>query len=118
MQIKGLDRFRSTMKKAGADLTDMKMANQEVAQIVVDRAQVIGPRRTGTLMGSLRAGRLVARARTRSQLVYANPIHWGWASRHIKPNRFLMNAANDTEDLWQQTYLHAMQKICNQVRGV
>lgn len=117
VQIKGLTRLRSTIKKAGADMADMKDANQQAERLVQLRATQIAPRRTGRLAGSLKTPRAVSRARVQSNLVYAGVIHWGWARRNIPAQPFLTEAATQTQDQWLDQYQRAVQKLANSVQG-
>ena len=117
IQIKGLTKFRTTLKKAGADMVDLKEANVEVADTVVARARAIGPNRTGRLVGSLQPSRVVSRARIRSSLIYAPVIHWGWPKHNIKPDKFVLAAALQTQPQWMAEYEISLQKISNTVQG-
>ena len=117
LEIRGLTRFRSTLKKAGADMADMKAANVAVANTVVARARAIGPQRTGRLVGSVQPAKTVGRARVRSNLIYAPVIHWGWPRRNIRPNKFVLAAAEQTSPEWIETYEKALQDLSNTVQG-
>ena len=117
VQIKGLTKLRTTMRKAGANMDDMKAANQAVERVVVSRAQAIAPRRSGDLAGSLKTPRTAGKAVVRSNLIYAGVIHWGWAKRNIRAQPFLTRAADETRDQWLETYTEAVQKLANSVQG-
>ena len=71
-----------------------------MANTVTTRARSIGPQRTGRLVGSIVPAKTVARARVRSNLVYAPVIHYGWPKRHIKAQPFVMEAAIETRPEW------------------
>ena len=116
-RIEGLSRFRSTLRKAGADMADMKRANQAAAETVARAAADRAPRRSGTLAGSLRPRKQVARARIESLLIYAAPIHWGWAARNINPQPFLLEAATGTQSEWLAQYEADLQRIVDGVQG-
>ena len=118
IRILGLTRFRTTLRKAGLDLADMKDANQEAARIVQRRATNTVPKRTERLMGSLKTPRVASKAVVRSNLVYAPVIHWGWPKRHIQPNHFLTDASAQTRPEWMAAYERAMQRIANSILGV
>ena len=118
LQIKGLYRFRSTLKKAGADMADLKTANIKAANTVTTRAKATGPNRTGRLVGSVMPAKTVARARVRSSLIYAPVIHWGWPKRHIRPQPFVLDAAIETRPEWMADYEADLQRISNTVQGV
>ena len=117
LQIKGLTRFRSTLKKAGADMADLKAANVKAADTVVTRARATGPQRSGRLVGSVVAARTVGRARVRSNLVYAPVIHYGWPKHDIKAQPFVLDAAIDTRPEWMAAYETDLQTVANSVQG-
>jgi ammonia channel protein AmtB len=117
VEIRGLDRLRLTLKRAGADLADMKAANTRVAEMVRQWAAVKAPRRSGALADSLRPARQVARARVTSALVYAPVIHWGWPAHNIKAQEFLVQAAVDTQPAWLDVYEKELVRLANSVQG-
>ena len=56
--VVGQKRFVQTMRKAGADMDDLKEVNREAAQMRAARRPQPRPRgKTGRLAGSLRVGR-------------------------------------------------------------
>lgn len=117
IRILGLSRFRSTLKKAGADMGDMKEANIRAADIVVEAARALAPKRSGRLRDSLKPQKSVARARIQSDLIYAPVIHYGWPRRNIAPNPFLTKAAANTRDRWLTGYAADLEEIVNKVKG-
>jgi hypothetical protein len=42
---------------------------------------------------------------------YANPIHWGWFKRNIKPQPFFVKALGITRDEVYQTYYRNVNKL-------
>jgi len=121
VRVQGLNELIRTMKKAGEDLSDLKDAHARAGQIVANYARTIAPKRSGKLAGTIRAAKQVRRARIqagRASVPYANPIHWGWPSRHIEPNPFLSIAARDTESQWRTYYEKAVADALAKVRGV
>lgn len=117
VKILGLNQLRSSLRKAGVDMADMKEANTQAARTVSVRGSAIAPTRTGKLAGSLRPARQVARAVVRSNVVYAGPIHWGWPRRHIKAQPFLVTAAEETRPQWLDEYEKALQLLLNKIHG-
>jgi hypothetical protein len=117
LQIKGLYRLRSTMKKAGVDMADMKTANIKAATVVRNRGQQTAPKRTGLLANTMQTPKTVARASVRSKVRYAGPIHWGWPARNIRPQPFLWNAARDTRPEWMQAYQQDLERITSGIKG-
>jgi len=117
VEIRGLSRFRSTLKRAGADMADMKAVNQRVGDMVALVGASQAPRRSGNLAASLRGARQVARARAYSDVIYAGPIHWGWPARNIRAQQFLLSAAIQTQPHWLALYERELQRIANSVQG-
>lgn len=74
---------------------ELKVMNQEAAEIVAGRAQSLVPVRTGTLRDTIRAAGAQKSGRVRAgfkRVPYAGAIHFGWAARNIDPNTFLYDA--------------------------
>ena len=120
VEVKGMRELRSTMKKAGEDLADLKTVHQAAGMIVVGRAQSLAPKRSGALAGSIRASRLAAGVAVKvggAGTPYAGPIHWGWPARNIAANPFLTNAAQQTEEEWTALYYAELEKIVDRVEG-
>ena len=60
-EIIGLRRLTSTMRKAGADMTEMKAASARAGGIIAAAASARSPRVTGRLAGSIRTAKQVNR---------------------------------------------------------
>ena len=123
VKLDGARQLRSTLRKAGVDMTKLRDTNREVAGVVVTAAGARVPTRTGRLAATLRTGATqtaaIARAgNNRSGGVpYGNPIHWGWFRRHIRPNPFLSLAAQETEPSWFGIYSERIGQILDTVKG-
>lgn len=91
LMVVGQKRFVQTMRKAGADMDDLKEVNREAAQI------------------ALPAGR--------KAVPYAGPINYGWPKRHIRPRLFVNNGVASTESQWQKVYKDFIDKTLHQVKG-
>lgn len=120
VQVEGLRQLRAQLRRAGADLGDLKRANAAAAQLVVDAAAPFAPTRTGRLRASPRASKAAGRARVLAggaAVPYAGPIHWGWPARGIAPQPWISDAAQRTEPLWLDVYLRDIDRIIDGVRG-
>lgn len=118
LQLKGASELARSLKKAGADLKDLKAVNREAAQIVVPEAKNLAPHRSGALAKSVRAGATQKAGVVRvgsKKVPYAGPINYGWPKHNIKPTRFANRAAKNTEPQWTQVYQQAVQKIINRI---
>lgn len=126
-QLAGARQLRASLRRAGVDITQLKEVNAEAAGIVARAATGTVPRRPGSgalaatirHSGTLTAG--IVRAgnnRTSASGVrYANPIHWGWFKRHIKPNPFLAIAAHAHEPEWVALYFEKLQDVLDKIEG-
>lgn len=120
IRVEGLDELARSMKRAGADIEELKDAHYRAAQIVASRAAQIAPKRSGKLAGSIRPTRQVRRARVvagRSSVPYAAPIHWGWPSHNITAQPFMSDAAQQTESDWVAAYMADVQTALDKVKG-
>jgi uncharacterized protein YcsI (UPF0317 family) len=120
IRVEGLDELARSMKRAGADIDELKDAHYRAAQIVASRAAQIAPKRSGKLAGSIRPTRQVRRARVvagRSSVPYAAPIHWGWPSHNITAQPFMSDAAQQTESEWVAAYMADVQTALDKVKG-
>lgn len=121
LMVVGQKRFVQTMRKAGADMDDLKNVNREAAEIALPAVRNLAPRgKTGRLAGSIRAAATkragVIRA-GRKSVPYAGPINYGWPARHIRPRLFVNGGVASTEPQWQQVYKDFIKKTMKQVKG-
>lgn len=120
IHIDGGPRLRSALRKAGADMKQLRNANFRAAKSVATQARFMAPKRSGKLAASIRgtasqkAGVVKA---GRKSIPYANPIHWGWAKRNIRKNEFVSNAATKSEFMWVRNYEEDIDKILSDVEG-
>lgn len=107
------------MRKAGMDMTELKDANRQAAEIAAGAGKSIVPHREGWLAASIRAAGTLSAGIVRagnnrksgSGVPYAGPIHWGWPDRKIEANPFLTDAAQSTETKWVPLYEEHVNKI-------
>lgn len=86
--VVGQKRFVSTMRKAGADMKELKEVNRQAANIALPAVRSLAPRgKNGRLASSIRVGATqkagVIRAGSKS-VPYAGVINYGWPARRIK----------------------------------
>lgn len=94
VKVIGLDDTIKGLKLLGASAKEISNVGYEISREVATRARSLAPSRTGALRTSIVAARTNkgARLQTRKPLLYAAPIHWGWPSRNIRPNVFMLKA--------------------------
>ncbi|MCI2148846.1 HK97 gp10 family phage protein [Bifidobacterium crudilactis] len=121
--VKGADNLARTLKKAGADMKDLRKGNKQAAQVVVGPARTLAPKgKTGRLSKSVRAGATakagVIRAGNNKTVPYAGPIEYGWPGHHIEAQPFVRTAAKQTEPQWTQIYKKIVDDAIAQVYGI
>lgn len=118
VEIVGLNNLISTMRKAGADLSDLKAANQKAGQIVADAAKGVVPTRTGRLQGSIRSARQAKAAVVKaggSGIRYARFAEFG--SAKIRAYHYIYGSAERTQPEWLDAYEQEVQKIIFSING-
>lgn len=121
VKVEGAARLRSTLRRAGADMKEMTETHRVIAGIIV--SSTTAPYKDGDLSATVRPGatRTAAIARAgnnrKTGVPYANPIHWGWHRRHIKPHPFLSLAAQRSEPKWFAAYTAAIDRILDKIKG-
>lgn len=120
VRVQGVDRLRSTLRRAEIGLDDLKDANARAGQMVAQWGAVRAPRMTGRLGTSVRAARQAKAAvivAGSAAVPYAGVIHWGWPAHNIAPQPWLSQAAVDTQPAWLPIYQDDIQKILDTVQG-
>ena len=108
--VVGQKRFVQTMRKAGADMKELKDVNRQAANIALP-AKLAGSIRVGATQkaGVIRAGR--------KSVPYAGVINYGWPKRGIKPRLFVNQGVAGTEGAWRRVYKQFIDKTMSKVKG-
>lgn len=89
---KGAKEAARRLRKAGADMQQLKAAYKDMAGVVKTNAGHVVPVRSGKLKRSIRASATqrsgVVRA-GRANLPYAGVINYGWPRHHIEATHFM-----------------------------
>ena len=120
VKVEGARQLRRSLRQAGQDMTQLKELHRRIGGVVSTRGTTRAPRVTGRLAGNIRVGATQTASIVRvggARVPYANPIHWGWKARGIKPRPFLTLAAKETEPVWYGMAQNELQKILTQVKG-
>jgi hypothetical protein len=117
IEVKGAERFNATTAEAARKLGDLSGAGQEAGRIIADLAAATAPRLTGALAASVQPEVAGNTATVGSDLVYALPIHNGWAAHHIRPQPFLDDAVRAGEAQWVGAYEKAVADAIDGVEG-
>jgi thiamine monophosphate kinase len=115
--LQGAARLSSTLEDAAAALSDLSAPAAEAGRIITSVAASTAPRRTGALAGSVAAEVVDGAAVVGSDLIYAPPIHNGWAAHRIRPQPFLEDAARTSEAQWVGAYEKAVDRALAGVEG-
>ena len=120
LYVVGQKRFVATMRKAGADLDELKDINRQAAEIALPAVRALVPVASGRLASSVRAGATrkagVIRA-GRKAVPYAGVINYGWPKRGIKSALYANNGIARTEATWTKLYADFVKKTMKQVKG-
>jgi HK97 gp10 family phage protein len=115
IKVKGLRSSIKALQAIGVDAKDIKSAGNEAGEIVAREARTLAPSRTGALRASIRVSKALNRvsvsAGNNGRVPYANPIHWGWFKRNIKPQPFFVKALGITRDEVYQTYYRSIDRL-------
>lgn len=120
VKVEGTRQLRSTLRRAGDDLTDMKAAHKASAEIAARASEALAPKRSGKLAATIRAAGTKTAGIIRAgfaRVPYAGPIHWGWFARGIKPQPFMSQGAQDSEGRWVRVYEDYLQDALDKVKG-
>lgn len=124
IEIHGAKELRRSLRKAGADMKQMREVNKAAGEIVARAARGKAPVSTLNKRTHLRDTIRVFATQTRARIrlgakpvPYSAPIHWGWPKRSIKANPFVSHAAQETEPAWLRLYEHHVNKILDQIEG-
>lgn len=120
VRVVGLRELRRTLRRAQADMADLKTANARAAATVANAARPRSPRKTGRLASTVRGNRAVGRAVVSAggaRAPYAPVIYWGWPARSIPARPWIAQTARATEPQWLAEYVRDVQAALDRVRG-
>jgi hypothetical protein len=124
VRVENQNSFVRTMRKAGADMTDLKETNKAVANLVLPYALALTPVDNydgGDLLATGRAAGTVREAIIRfgkKSVPYAGVTHYGYPSggaKHQAANPWLAEAAKATEPQWVELYWAAVERTIDSV---
>lgn len=119
IQVKGFNQTIRALRATGTPDSEIKKAGQDAGEIVASEARSLAPVRTGRLRDSIRVGKQLRKVtvqagnnrKSRTGVPYANPIHWGWFKRHIKPQPFFVKALGITRGEVFRAYYRNLDKL-------
>jgi hypothetical protein len=120
IKVTNLREINKALKAVGAPNEEIKKAGKESGELVASEARGLVPVRSGALRNSIRVG-ATARGKitvsagnnrkSKSGVPYANPIHWGWFKRNIKPQPFFVKALGYTRAEVYDNYFKQIEKL-------
>lgn len=122
-RVNGAAQLRRTLRKAGADMSDMRQVHKRVGGVILPAARAatpVGPEVKGHIKSTVRV--LASQASTTiragsKRLAYGPRLHWGWLKRGQHPNMWITRAARSTEPRWTQVYFEGISNIINKIKG-
>lgn len=115
IKVKGLRSSIKALQAIGVDAKDIKSAGNDAGEIVAREARGLVPVRTGRLRSTIRTSKALSKvtvsAGNNGKVPYANPIHWGWFKRNIKPQPFFTKALGITRDEVYQNYYRSIDRL-------
>lgn len=108
IKVKGLRASIKALQEIGVPRDAIKQAGSEAGEIVAAQARTLVPVRSGKLRNSIRVSKALSKvsvsAGNNTKVPYANPIHWGWFKRNIKPQPFFIKSLGITRDEVYRNY--------------
>jgi HK97 gp10 family phage protein len=115
IKVQGLRSSIKALQAIGVDAKDIKSAGNDAGEIVAREARNLAPVKTGSLRSTIRTSKALNKvtvsAGNNGRVPYANPIHWGWFKRNIKPQPFFIKALGITRNEVYQNYYRSINKL-------
>jgi HK97 gp10 family phage protein len=115
IKVKGYKQAIKALQAIGVPASEIKAAGSEAGELVANQARALAPVRSGALRNSIRVSKALNRvsvsAGNNRSIPYANPIHWGWFRRNIKPQPFFIKALGITRDEVYRNYYRSLDKL-------
>jgi hypothetical protein len=121
IKVKGLKELNRALREIGVPAKEMNAVAKQSGESVLRESLALVPVRTGRLRGSIRLSsttkgiRIVAG--NSGKVPYANPIHWGWFRRGIKPQPFFSKALGYTRQEIYDNYYRAVDTLIKSKRS-
>jgi len=115
IKVAGLRQAIKALQAIGVPAAEIKAAGSQAGDLVANEARALAPVRSGALRNSIRVSKALNRvsvsAGNNRSVPYANPIHWGWFKRNIKPQPFFIKALGITRDEVYQNYYRTLDTL-------
>jgi hypothetical protein len=115
IKVKGYKASIKALQAIGVPDSEIKAAGSQAGEIVAREARNLVPVRTGSLRNTIRVSKALTKvsvsAGNNGKVPYANPIHWGWFKRNIKPQPFFIKALGITRDEVYKNYYRTIDTL-------
>ena len=119
IKVRGFNQAIRALRDLGVPDDEIKRAGSESGELVANEARTLVPVRTGKLRDSIRVSKTLRKVTiqagnnrtSKSGIPYANPIHWGWFKRNIKPQPFFVKALGITRDEVYRNYYDQLARL-------
>jgi len=115
IKVKGFKASIQALQAIGVPEAEIKAAGSQAGEIVAREARTLVPVRTGALRNTIKVSKALrsvsVRAGNNGKVPYANPIHWGWFKRNIKPQPFFIKALGITRDEVYKNYYRTLDTL-------
>ena len=124
IKVAGLKQANKALQAIGVPAAEIKAAGSAAGELVANEARGLVPVRSGRLRDSIRVSKALNRvsvsAGNNRSIPYANPIHWGWFKRNIKPQPFFIKALGITRDEVYRNYYRSLDRLIatNSTKGI
>jgi HK97 gp10 family phage protein len=124
LKVKGYKQAIKALQAIGVPAAEIKAAGSAAGELVANQARALAPVRSGALRNSIRVSKSLNRvsvsAGNNKSVPYANPIHWGWFKRNIRPQPFFVKALGITRDEVYQNYYRTLDTLIanNSTKGI
>jgi hypothetical protein len=121
IKVDGLKDLNKALRAIGIPAKEMNAAAKQSGDSVLRMSQDLVPVRTGRLRNSIKLSSttkgIVIKAGNERNVPYANPIHWGWFRRNIKPQPFFIKALGYTRQEVYENYYRAVDDLIKSKAG-
>jgi hypothetical protein len=121
IKVEGLRDLNKALRAIGIPAKEMNAAAKKSGDAVLRMSQTLVPVRTGRLRNSIKLSSttkgIVIKAGNDRSVPYANPIHWGWFRRNIKPQPFFIKALGYTRQEVYDDYYRAVDGLIKSKSG-
>jgi len=115
IKVKGYKAGIKALQAIGVPNDEIKAAGNRAGEVVAREARTLVPVRTGKLRNSIKVNNalknVTIKAGNERSIPYANPIHWGWFKRNIKPQPFFVKALGITRDEVYRNYYRTLDTL-------